>query len=322
MAIPLDFERPIVELEKRIEDLLEASAGGPQNMKAEIESLENQLEEIKLNIYQNLTPWQKVQIARHLERPQAKTYIDELFSDWLELSGDRCFLDDPAVLTGLSTLGDEKMMVVGTQKGFTTRERMARSFGMPNPEGYRKALRAFRLAEKFSLPVVTLVDTAGANPGIGAEERGQAWAISRNLMALSALRTPVISIVIGEAGSGGALAIAVGDRIAMLENSYYSVITPEGCATILWNDVSKAPEAADILKLTAKDALDLGVIDDIIGEPPGGAHKNPSLVFDGVREFIVESILKLKPVPLDELVKARYERLRSLGVFEEAKKRS
>lgn len=317
MASALDFEKPIIELEKRIEELQKISEGGPESVRREIEDLESQLEVIKNKIYRDLTPWQRVQIARHPERPQTKNYVDEIFTDWLEFSGDRLFFDDHSVLTGFSAIDEKKFVVVGTQKGITTRERMARNFGMPNPEGYRKALRAFRLAEKFELPLVTLIDTSGANPGLGAEERGQAWAISENLKTLASLKTPVISIVIGEAASGGALAICVGDRLAMLENSYYSVITPEGCATILWNDASKAPEAAEILKLTAKDALDLTVINEIIGEPPGGAHKDPSLVFDAVREFIVESVNKLCSIPLDELVGLRYERLRRIGVFEE-----
>lgn len=313
----MDFERPVVELEEKLESLKQTAVAHKPEIAAEIEFLEGELEKLREKVYTNLTPWQKVQIARHPDRPRTLDYLDHVFHDFLELHGDRHFRDDLAVVGGFACLDNHKVMVIGQQKGRDTKENIARNFGMPHPEGYRKALRLMKLAEKFKLPLICFIDTQGAYPGVGAEERGQAWAIAENLMEMSCLATPILVVNIGEGCSGGALAIGVGDKILMLENAYYSVITPEGCASILWGDASKAQEAAEALQLTADNCLKLGVIDGIIKEPLGGAHRNPQLVDREIRKELLRALKELKGIKLDKLVEARYEKFRKMGVFEE-----
>ena len=274
-ALALEFEKPIVELEQQIEELKRLASQRSLDVAREIAPLEAKLAELRGEIYRNLTPYQRVQVARHPRRPYTLDYISGLFTDFIELHGDRLFRDDPAIVGGLGRLDGRSVVVIGQQKGRDTKENLQRNFGMPHPEGYRKALRLMKLAERFRLPVVTLIDTPGAYPGLGAEERGQAEAIARNLEEMAALRAPIVAAVIGEGGSGGALALAVGDRVLMLENAIYSVISPEGCAAILWRDASPKERAAEALKLTAPDLLALGLVDEIMPEPPGGAHADP-----------------------------------------------
>jgi acetyl-CoA carboxylase carboxyl transferase subunit alpha len=278
--------------------------------------LEAKLREVKKNIFENLTPWQRVQIARHPKRPYTLDYISMIMTDFVELHGDRHFSDDMAIVGGLAQIDRQKVMVIGHQKGRDTKENLMRNFGSAHPEGYRKAMRLMKLAEKFGVPVVALVDTPGAYPGIGAEERGQAEAIAYNLREMSLLAVPIIVIIIGEGGSGGALGIGVGDRICVLENAYYSVISPEGCAAILWKERAKAPEAAAVLKLTAKDLLDMGLIDDIIEEPLGGAHRDPEKTANAVKKTIKKFFSDTDDIPKDKLIKVRYEKFRKMGVFQ------
>lgn len=313
----MDFERPVIELEEKLESLKRLPVAHELEIAKEIEFLEGELEKLREKIYSDLAPWQKVQVARHPERPRSLDYIDHVFHDFIELHGDRHFRDDPAVVGGFAYLDNQKVMIVGHQKGGDTKENITRNFGMPHPEGYRKALRLMKQAEKFELPLICFIDTPGAYPGIGAEERGQAWAIAENLMEMSCLETPIIVVNIGEGGSGGALALGVGDKILMLENAYYSVITPEGCASILWNDASKAQEAAEVLKLTAEACLKLGVIDGIIKEPLGGAHRHPEFVDRELRKELLRALKDLKGVESAQLVASRYEKFRKMGVFEE-----
>lgn len=311
----LPFERPVVELEKRIEELKTTNQQGI-DLAGEIRSAEKKLEKALKEIFDHLTPWQRVQVARHPLRPYTLDYVRYLTTDFLELHGDRYFSDDRAMVAGLAKWGGkEKVMIVGHQKGRDTKENLFRSFGSAHPEGYRRALRLMKLAEKFSLPILCFIDTPGAYPGIGAEERGQAEAIAMNLMEMAGLTTPVIAVVIGEGGSGGALGIGVGDRIYVLENAYYSVISPEGCAAILWKENSKAPEAAQALKLTARDLLALGVIDGIVPEPLGGAHRDFEQTAESLRKVINESLEELKKLPKKELVDLRYQKFRQMGVF-------
>src|SRR5437660_6380852 len=272
----LDFERPLQEIERQIEELRKVTGDGAgADRTSDLAPLEQKLAELRADIYRNLTPMQRVQVARHPRRPYALDYLRTVFTDFVELHGDRLFRDDPAIVAGWARLDGQTVMVIGHQKGRDTKENLRRNFGMAHPEGYRKALRLMNLAEKFHAPVITLVDTPAAYPGLGAEERGQAEAIARNLMVMAALRTPILTAVIGEGGSGGALAVGLADRVIMLENSVYSVISPEGCAAILWKDASQRERAAEALKITAEDLLELGVIDEIIAEPPGGAHADP-----------------------------------------------
>lgn len=313
----IEFERPIVELEERLEELKTSPAAVVPNLAREIKDLEKQLRGLKKKVYSSLTPWQKVQLARHPLRPHFSNYIENMFTDFIELHGDRHYSDDSALVGGVARFQGRSVVLVGHEKGRNVKDRLSRNFGMPQPEGYRKALRIFALAEKFRLPLISFIDTQGAYPGIGAEQRGQAIAIAKNLRALSRLRTPVVAVNIGEGGSGGALAIGVGDRLFMLENAYYSVITPEGCASILWDDASKAEEAAKALKLTADDLRRIGIVDAVIPEPLGGAHREPAKIYVDLREILDSALAELGKIPLEALVDARYKRIRAVGVFEE-----
>ncbi|MDP3790701.1 MAG: acetyl-CoA carboxylase carboxyltransferase subunit alpha [Candidatus Omnitrophota bacterium] len=315
----LDFEKPIIELERKIEELKGFTTREDLDMSGELKKLESKLVQIKKDVYENLTPWQRVQLARHPKRPYTLDYIEMLMTDFMEIHGDRHFADDKALIGGLATLNGNKIMVMGHQKGRDTKENLVRNFGSAHPEGYRKAMRLMNMAEKFSLPVVAFIDTPGAYPGIGAEERGQAEAIAYNLREMASLQTPILVFVIGEGGSGGALGIGVGDRIYVLENAYYSVISPEGCAAILWKERTRSPDAAKSLKLTAKDLLEMHIIDGMIKEPLGGAHRNPQEVAQNIRSAIKKDIDDLKKIPKAKLVEMRYEKFRSMGVFSETK---
>lgn len=316
----LPFERSVVDLEKRIQELKATSQEGI-DLSGEIRSAEKKLEKALKDIFDHLSPWQRVQVARHPLRPYTLDYIRYLTEDFIELHGDRYFSDDRAIVAGLAKWeGKERVAIVGHQKGRDTKENLFRSFGSAHPEGYRKALRVMKLAEKFSLPIISFIDTPGAYPGIGAEERGQAEAIALNLMEMAELATPIIVIVIGEGGSGGALGIGVGDRVYVLENAYYSVISPEGCAAILWKENSKAPEAAQALRLTARDLLEMKLIDSIISEPLGGAHRNFEETAENVRGVVREALEELKQYSRKELLENRYRKFRRIGVFREGKK--
>jgi acetyl-CoA carboxylase carboxyl transferase subunit alpha len=312
---PLEFERPIVELEEKLSDLRQHSRDNDINFDAEVRRMETKIEETKRQIYLNLTAWERVQIARHPARPYALDYLQLAFSDFIELRGDRLFGDDRAMPGGLATLGSRRCVVIGHQKGRELKENLKRNFGCANPEGYRKALRLMRLAAKFGMPFVSLIDTPGANPGIGAEERHISEAIAVNLREMMTLRTPIVAVIIGEGGSGGALGIGVADRVLMLENAYYSVISPEACAAILWKHRKHAPEAAAALKLTARDLLELQLIDEVIPEPLGGAHQNHAAALDAVKEAIASQLDALAKVPNEKLLKARYEKFRRVGDF-------
>ena len=314
----LEFEKPVVELEKKIEELRATASETKIDNSDEIEKLSKDMIRLQEEIFSNLTPWQITQLARHPLRPYTLDYIPRIFSDFIELHGDRNFRDDPAIVGGLAMLEGEPVMVIGHQKGRTTKEKVFRNFGMPNPEGYRKAIRLMSMAERLKKPIITFIDTPGAFPGIGAEERGQAEAIAKNLMVMSRLKVPVIIVVIGEGGSGGALAIGVGDKILMLEYATYSVISPEGCAAILWKDGSKADIAAKALKITAKDLYNLGIIDEIVKEPPGSAHRNPDSMAITMKEVLVKSLQELKKLSPDELVDMRYKKYRKIGKFYES----
>ncbi len=307
----LEFEKPVVELEKKVDEL-NALAKNGLDISSDISALEARVEEMRNNIFSNLTRWQTAQVARHVNRPFTLDYIRLIFSEFVELHGDRNFGDDHAIVGGPARFEGKPVMVIGHQKGRDTKEKVYRNFGMPNPEGYRKALRLMKMAEQFGLPVITFVDTPGAYPGIGAEERGQAEAIARNLREMAALRTPIIVCVTGEGGSGGALAIAVGNRILMLEHSIYAVISPEGCAAILWSDGTKGEQAAEALKPTAKDIIRLGVIDEIIKEPPGGAHRNHQVTAIALKEAISRNLDELEKLSADELVEDRYRKFRAM----------
>jgi acetyl-CoA carboxylase carboxyl transferase subunit alpha len=311
----LDFERPIVELEKKIEELRNFTSHKKVDLSSEIKRLEEKLETLKKDIYGNLSAWQRVQIARHPQRPYTLDYIGAMMSDFIEIHGDRCFSDDRALITGLATLDNQKIMAIGHQKGRDIKENLKRNFGCAHPEGYRKALRAMQMAEKFDLPVVIFIDTPGAYPGVGAEERGQAQAIALNLKEMITLTVPIVATVIGEGGSGGALGIGIADRVCVLENAYYSVISPEGCAAILWKDGAKAPDAAEVLKLTAEDLLKMNIIDEIIPEPLGGAHRDPEKTAKVLKETIKKNLKDLKMQSKEKLLEARYQKFRSIGKF-------
>ncbi|HRE54379.1 MAG TPA: acetyl-CoA carboxylase carboxyltransferase subunit alpha [Candidatus Competibacter sp.] len=313
----LDFEKPIAELEAMLRELRNLSAEQDLNISDEIARLEAKSKALTDSIFANLTPWQISQIARHPLRPYTLDYIERLFTDFQELHGDRTFADDHAIVGGLARLDGRAVLVIGHQKGRDTKEKIYRNFGMPRPEGYRKALRLMKLAERFHLPLVTFIDTPGAYPGIGAEERGQSEAIARNLFEMSRLRIPVICVVIGEGGSGGALAVGVGDRVLMLQYGTYSVISPEGCAAILWKSADKAPEAAEALGLTADRLLKLKLIDGIIPEPPGGAHRDVGRMTENVRAALHKYLQQLDALTADELLERRYQRLMAYGVFKE-----
>src|SRR6266567_676736 len=306
----LDFEEPLLELEKQIEEL--KRVGGSNTR-----PLEEQLTTLRVEIYRNLTPMQRVQVARHPKRPYTLDYLSTVFTDFVELHGDRLFRDDPAIVGGWARLDGMSVMVIGHQKGRDTKENLHRNFGMAHPEGYRKAMRLMRLAAKFGAPVITLVDTPGAYPGLGAEERGQAEAIASSLIEMASLQTPIITAVIGEGGSGGALAVGLADRVLMLENSVYSVISPEGCAAILWKDASQRERAAEELKITAEDLLGLGVIDEIIPEPPGGAHADPEGAAEGLGEALRRHVRLLRKTKTEKLLKRREEKYLSMGALTE-----
>jgi acetyl-CoA carboxylase carboxyl transferase subunit alpha len=312
---PLEFERPIAELEEKLADLKRHSRANDINFDHEVHRMEDKIEETKREIYLNLTAWQRVQIARHSARPYALDYLQLSFSNFVELRGDRLYADDKAMPGGFATIAGRKCAVVGHQKGRELRENIRRNFGCANPEGYRKALRLMRLAEKFGLPFVALIDTPGAYPGIGSEERHISEAIAVNLREMMLLRTPTVAVVIGEGGSGGALGIGVADRVLMLENAYYSVISPEGCAAILWKHRKHAPEAAAALKLTAADLLELGLIDDVIPEPLGGAHQDHNAAISNLRKAVTKQLTELAKLPTDQLLAERYEKFRRVGEF-------
>jgi acetyl-CoA carboxylase carboxyl transferase subunit alpha len=310
----LEFEDKVADHDSQMNELRKLGSIKGIDYSAEIRQLQRQqVTELK-RIYSNLTAWQTVQVARHPNRPILSDYLSLMVKDFRELHGDRCFGDDRAIVTGLGHIGRERVLIVGQNKGKTTKQKIACNFGSPNPEGYRKAMAKMKFAEKFGIPIVTLIDTPGAYPGIGAEERGQAQAIAVNLHQMSLLKVPIICIVIGEGGSGGALGIGVGDRLAMLEFAYYSVISPEGCAAILWRDGSQAPKAAEALKLTSKDLYKLGLVDTVINEPLGGAHRNVHDTVYNVERYIVKTLRDLKRTKLDNLLDNRYKKLRSIGV--------
>lgn len=323
IANPLEFERELVELERKLEQLKDQVVSGDEAARSEYAALETKVAKRRDEVYGRLTPYQRVQLSRHFDRPFTLDFIRYMFTDFVELHGDRLFGDDAAIVGGLARLGNLPIMVIGHQRGRTTAERLERNFGMPQPEGYRKALRLFRLAEKFEIPVITLIDTQGAFPGLEAEERGQAEAIARNLSELAELTVPVICTVIGEGGSGGALALGVGDRVLMLENACYSVITPEGCASILWHSESdsapqeKAAHAAEMLQLTARDLKRLGVIDQVVPEPVGGAHRNHKEAAELLKTVLQQELQLLAKMNVAELVDARYKKFRALGPFTE-----
>ncbi len=314
----LDFEQPIADLEAKIQELRNASAGPAVNVEAEVHALQDKLRVRTAQIFRNLTSWQVLQLARHPSRPYTADYIRIICDEFQELAGDRAFADDKAIMGGLARINGRSVMVIGHQKGRDTKEKIKRNFGMPKPEGYRKALRLMKLAERFSLPLLTFIDTAGAWPGIDAEERGQSEAIARNLMEMAELRTPIICTVIGEGGSGGALAIGVGDRTLMLEYSTYSVITPEGCASILWKSADKAKDAAEQMGITARRLKELGLVDKVVREPIGGAHRNPAQMAKRLKAVLLNELDTLEQLPVDELLQRRYERLRGYGAYEAA----
>ncbi|MBI3991431.1 MAG: acetyl-CoA carboxylase carboxyltransferase subunit alpha [Candidatus Omnitrophica bacterium] len=313
----LDFEKPILELERKIDDLKKFATDENIDVSKEIKGLKKRLSEEEKRIYGNLTAWQRVQLARHPQRPYTLDYIKLITTEFVELHGDRLFGDDKAIIGGFARIDEQKVVIIGQQKGRDTKENLMRNFGCPHPEGYRKAIRLMNLAEKFNLPVVSFIDTPGAYPGIGAEERGQAWAIAYNLREMSELAIPIVVVVIGEGGSGGALGIGVGDRICVLENAYYSVISPEGCASILWRDRAKAPQAAEALKLTAQDLLNLKIIDEIIPEPVGGAHRDTDKIANVIKDSVKRHLSELLLMDRRQLVKKRYEKFRKMGVYAE-----
>lgn len=309
----LEFEKPIREIEEKIEKLSAAATSGKTSSQNDIRKLRAKLAQVEHDLYQSLTPWQRTQLARHPQRPSTLDYISELTRDFLEFHGDRAFGDDRAIVGGFARFNDRPVMIIGHQKGKTLKERMQRNFGMPNPEGYRKALRLMKMAEKFNRPILTFIDTPGAYPGIGAEERGQAEAIARNLLVMSRLTVPILSVVIGEGGSGGALALGVADRVLMLEHSVYSVISPEGCAAILWDSPEKVPDAASALKMTADDLAKLGIIDQIIPEPLGGAHREPRAIYDQVGKALTNQLFELLDLPAENLLAQRDQKYRNMG---------
>jgi len=311
----LDFEKPLIELEGEIDHLRRLSREKRIHSDGQLQHLEEKLHRLQRDIFSNLTPWQITQMARHIDRPKTSHYIRLMSEGFIELHGDRNYGDDPAIMGGVGRFNGRSIVLMGHQKGTDAKEMVYRNFGMPHPEGYRKALRLMKMAELFKKPVLTFVDTPGAYPGVGAEERGQAEAIARNLRSMVSLRTPIITVIIGEGGSGGALAIGVGDRVLMLEYSIYSVISPEGCAAILWKDGGKGKVAAESLRLTAKDLFDLGVIDEIVKEPPGGAHRDPPQMTLSLKEVVGRHFEELEKIEKEELVQNRYERFRKIGDF-------
>jgi len=316
MRDELEFERPLLELENRIAEL--RASDDAQAARDEIARLDERLKRLQQKVYSGLTPWQRAQLARHPKRPHTLDLFRLLLEDFIELHGDRVFGDDKAIVGGLARFEGDPVVAIGHQKGRDTRENIARNFGMPHPEGYRKALRLMELAAKFRKPIITFIDTPGAYPGLGAEERGQAEAIARNLKEMAGLGTPIVCVVTGEGGSGGALAIGVANRVLMLEHAIYSVISPEGCAAILWGEATKAPEAAELMRITAPDLLRLGVIDGIVPEPIGGAHRNWEATAENLRGPLRDALWELRSRTPEELVAERYEKFRKIGVFEES----
>ena len=311
-GIWLDFERPIIELEKKIEELK-----GIEGVEEEITRLKTQAEKLKKRIYSNLSRWQRVQLARHPRRPLALDILSVVTNDFVELHGDRRFGDDWAVVSGIAKLDNHSVAIVAQQKGRDTKEKIKRNFGMPHPEGYRKALRIMKMAAKFNMPIITMVDTPGAYPGVGAEERGQSEAIAVNLFECATLPVPIVVLILGEGGSGGALAIALGDRILMLENAVYSVISPEGCASILWRDASRNKEAAEALRLTAQDLTQFRIIDEIVPEPVGGAHMDIDKTAKNIKEALLKHVQQLREIPAEELISSRIKKYQNMGVYSE-----
>ena len=313
----LDFEAPLKDLEDKIETLKSTSLKTGMDVSSQIDQLMSKHAELKSSVYSNLSRWERVHLARHPKRPHASDFIQSISDEWIEIHGDRYFSDDKAIIAGMAKIANQKVIIIGQEKGKTTKEKLFRNFGMPRPEGYRKALRIMKLAEKFNVPIITLIDTIGAYPGLGAEERGQAEAIAKNLFEMAQLKVPTISIVIGEGASGGALGIGVTDKIACLENTWYSVISPEGCASILFRDASRAEQAADAMRVTAQDLKELGICDDIINEPLGGAHHDFENISQNVRNYILEKVTELKSLPIDTLINNRIEKYEKMGAWEE-----
>ncbi len=317
-AQPLEFEKPIVDLENKLEDIKKHLHGQAIDMDPEVQRIAAKIEETRKRVYANLTAWQRVQIARHTQRPFFLDYVKLAFTDFVELHGDRLYGDDASMPAGLATIGDQRCVVIGQQKGRDVKENLLRNFGSPHPEGYRKALRLMRMAEKFRLPVVCLIDTPGAYPGVGAEERHIGEAIAVNIREMMVLETPIISVVLGEGGSGGALGIGVADRVLMLENAYYSVISPEGCAAILWKHRKHAPEAAEALKINAESLVDLGVVDGVIDEPLGGAHQDHAASAELLKATLIRELVELQQIPMEDLLERRYAKFRAMGVTSES----
>jgi acetyl-CoA carboxylase carboxyl transferase subunit alpha len=313
----LDFEKPIVELENKIEEL---QAIDNKMLTKEVKQLQKKVDELRSSIYSNLTRWQKVQLARHPDRPYTLDYIDQMCSEFVELHGDRAYADDPAIVSGLAMLEGRRVMIIGQQKGRTTKDRQYRNFGMPNPDGYRKAYRLMELAEKFGIPVITFLDTPGAFPGLEAEERGQGEAIARNLRLMATLKVPIITLVIGEGASGGALGIGMGNEVYMLENTWYSVISPESCSSILWKTWDYKEQAAEALKLTAPDMVELGIVEGMLEEPLGGAHRDPKAAIETVKKQCIESLDRLGALSVDELIQQRVDKYTAIGSFTTTKK--
>lgn len=317
MALALDFEKPLIELERQIAHLKRRARERGLEVDGEVGPIERKLEDLRQEIYGDLTPMQRVQVARHVRRPYTLDYIRSLFTDFVELKGDRLFRDDPAIVGGWARFDERPVVVIGHQKGRDTKENLRRNFGMPHPEGYRKALRLMQMASRFGAPIITFIDTPGAYPGLGAEERGQAEAIARNLETMASLETPIIAVVIGEGGSGGALALAMADRVLMLQHAIYTVISPEGCAAILWNDASQKERAAEALKLTAEDVLELGVVDEIIPEPPGAAHSDADATKRAVGEVMARHLKELAKINPKKLIQSRAKKYMEMGSFTE-----
>ncbi|MBU0690954.1 acetyl-CoA carboxylase carboxyltransferase subunit alpha [bacterium] len=312
----LDFEKPVIELERKIAEMRGLATGpGMDTLKVEIDKLEKKANKLRKEIFAKLTRWQKVQLARHPRRPYMLDYVERICDTWLELHGDRCYADDHAIVAGFASIEEEQVLLIGQQKGRGTKDNLFRNFAMAHPEGYRKAIRLMTLAQKFNRPVITFIDTPGAYPGLGAEERGQAEAIARSLYEMARLTVPIIAIVIGEGGSGGALAISVADEIHMMEYSIYSVISPEGCASILYRDATEAPQAAEALKLTAEDLKEIGIIDNIISEPSGGAHENFDASAAAIKAVILSSLKRLKAIPTEKLIAARHKKYEEIGFW-------
>jgi acetyl-CoA carboxylase carboxyl transferase subunit alpha len=317
--LTLDFERPIIELEQKIQEMRELSSTNGVDLEEEIQKLEEKLQKLINKTYSNLNRWQRVQLARHPDRPYTLDYLERICEDFIEIHGDRYFGDDKAVVAGFGRIGNYKVMIIGHQKGKNTKDNLYRNFGCANPEGYRKALRVMKLAEKFHKPIITLIDTPGAYPGVGAEERGQAEAIARNLFEMSRIKTPILVVIIGEGASGGALGIGVGDRIIVLENTWYSVISPEGCASILYRDASRADVAAEAMRVTARDLEELGIADEIIPEPDGGAHRNPDKTAEHLKASIIRNLDTICKIPIEDLVQQRIQKYARMGSWGEIK---